>query len=484
MYISKALDIYHKYKGLIIVLINGAIIMTLELTGSRLLAPYFGSSFYVWTGVIGVVLTFLSLGYWYGGKLADSYASYSFLSKMLVLATVILLVTMYFAPYILYWIAGSNVSQISGSFFATAYLFGPLSFMLGMVSPFVAKLILTDKSHSGELVGKVFAFGTAGSIVGTFITGYILFSFVGSTRIVFACVVCLALLSIISGVRPWIWAKLILLVVGFIMLVAYTPPELLGRKIIYDSDTQYSKVTVYDTTYENKPVRLLATDGFSAQSGIDINTKESPFTYMRAFEEVLEGRDVNKALLIGGGTFTLDKTFHKVVQNAHLDIVEIDPALKELAYKYFDFRDTNNTTIINSDGRTFLNHNNTQYDIVYIDAFSSRTSPFHLTTTEAVGGVANALSEDGVAVVNIISRNSKDTNLLQSEVATYKQHFKYVQAYGIQNRAANILQNNILIASNKPISLPDTEMFRNKLDTETNVKPLTDELAPVELLTY
>lgn len=311
MPINKTLELYRKYKGLLIVLINGVVIMSLELTGSRLLAPYFGSSFYVWTGVIGVVLSFLSAGYWYGGKLADRHASYGVLSKLLALATSVLLVTIYFAPYVIYWISGSGVSLIAGSFLATMYLFGPLNFILGMVSPFVAKLILTDKKHSGELVGKVFAFGTIGSIIGTFITGYILFSFVGSTRIIFAGAVCLAILSIIANRRDWIWAKVVLLLVGSLMLVLYTPPELLGRQVVYDADTQYSKVTVYDTTMANQPVRLLATDALSAQSGINIETQESPFEYMKAFEEVLKGRGIDSALLIGGGTFTLDKTFHK-----------------------------------------------------------------------------------------------------------------------------------------------------------------------------
>lgn len=484
MPINKTLELYHKYKGLLIVLVNGAVIMSLELTGSRLLAPYFGSSFYVWTGVIGVVLSFLSAGYWYGGKLADRHASYEILSKLLALATATLLVTIYFAPYVIYWISGSGVSLIAGSFLATMYLFGPLNFILGMVSPFVAKLILTDKKHSGELVGKVFAFGTIGSIIGTFITGYILFSFVGSTRIIFAGAVCLAILSIIANRRDWVWVKIVLLLVGSLMLVLYTSPELLGRQVVYDADTQYSKVTVYDTTMANQPVRLLATDALSAQSGINLETQESPFEYMKAFEEVLKGRAIDNALLIGGGTFTLDKTFHKNTQDAQLDIVEIDPALKKLASEYFGFDDSSNTNIINADGRTFLNHNSTKYDIVFVDAFSSRTSPFHLTTSEAVNGIRNALEDNGIVVVNIISRNTKDNNLLQAKAATYKQQFKYVEAYKIQKRAPDVLQNNILIASNAAISLSDAEVFKNKIDIDTDIRPLTDEFAPIELLTY
>jgi len=484
MPIEKTLETYRKYKGLLIVLINGTVIMSLELTGSRLLAPYFGSSFYVWTGVIGVVLSFLSAGYWYGGKLADRHASYGILSKLLTLATATLLVTMYFAPYIIYWISGSGVSLIAGSFLATMYLFGPLNFILGMVSPFVAKLVLTDKKHSGELVGKVFAFGTIGSIIGTFVTGYVLFSFVGSTRIIFAGAISLAILSILANRRDWLWNKIALLVIGTALFVLYTPPELLGRQVIYDADTQYSKVTVYDTTFANQPARLLATDALSAQSGINLKTQESPFEYMKAFEETLKGRYINRALLIGGGTFTLDKTFHKNTQDTQLDIVEIDPALKELASSYFGFDDSNNTNIINADGRTFLNHNNTKYDIVFVDAFSSRTSPFQLTTTQAINGIRHALDDNGIVVVNIISRNNKDANLLQAIAATYRQQFQHVEAYRIQDRPSDVLQNNILIASNTPISLSDNSMFKNKIDINTDIKPLTDDFAPVELLTY
>ena len=480
----KIIGHYQRYKGLIIVLINGAIIMSLELTGSRLLAPYFGSSLYVWTGVIGVVLTFLSAGYWYGGKLADKHASYVFLSKLLALAAAILLVTMYFAPYIIYRISGSGVSLISGSFLATIYLFGPLNFILGMVSPFVAKLILTDKSHNGELVGKVFAFGTIGSIIGTFITGYVLFSFVGSSKIVFAGTVALALLSIVSDARSWIWLKAILTIVGILLLMTYTPPELLGRNIVHDADTQYSRVTVYDTSIENRPVRLFVTDGFTAQSGIDLETQESPFEYMKAFEDLLVGKPYERAQLIGGGTFTLDKTFHKQIENGQLDIVEIDPALEKLASKYFGFSQTNNTNIFGTDGRTYLNQNNTKYDIVFVDAFSSRTAPFHLATSEAVSGIERALKPDGIAAVNIISRNDRESNLLQSIAATYKKHFKYVESYGIQKKDARMLQNNILLASNSPIIVPSTAMYTNKLDTDTSARPLTDELAPVELLTF
>ena len=180
----------------IVVFLCGAIGMIVELVGSRVLSPYFGSSLYVWTNLIGVILGSLSLGYYLGGALSDKYPSYKNLALLILLSGVFISFTAFSKEWLL-----SNITTLFGngirlsSLVSTIILFAPSAITLGMVSPYAAKLRLTDLSHSGQTVGRLYAISTFGSITGTFAAGFFLIPSLGNTLLLFTLALILVLLS-------------------------------------------------------------------------------------------------------------------------------------------------------------------------------------------------------------------------------------------------------------------------------------------------
>jgi hypothetical protein len=169
-----------RYRYELIAVLNGAIIMVLEIVGARIIAPHFGSSVYVWTAVIGVILGVLSAGYWYGGRLADRHASDRGLSLILGLAALVLLVSLLTRELSLGLAETLGGDIRLQALVAALLIFAPANFLMGTVSPYLAKLRITELSTAGSSVGGLYAAGTAGSIVGTFAAGYWLISVMGN----------------------------------------------------------------------------------------------------------------------------------------------------------------------------------------------------------------------------------------------------------------------------------------------------------------
>src|SRR3989338_163916 len=170
-----------QYKLELIVFLSGAVIMILELTGSRVLAPYLGNSTFVWTSLIGVILGRLSIGYWLGGKVADQKASYENFSLILMIAGVLIGLTTIGKEIILQFIQNSTQSIRIGSLIASIIIFAPASIFLGMVSPYAIRLKIKSIEKSGRTVGNLYALSTIGSIVGTFLAGFWLIAYFGHT---------------------------------------------------------------------------------------------------------------------------------------------------------------------------------------------------------------------------------------------------------------------------------------------------------------
>src|SRR3989344_9059481 len=162
-----------KYILEIIAFVSGAVVMILELDGSRIIAPYLGTSTIIWTSLIGVILGSLSIGYWWGGRLADKSANYRTLAKILALAAIFVLSTSYLKN-LLEVAALLSINIIFLTIGGTIILFTPATICLGMVSPYTVRLKMTAVETSGKTVGSFYAISTCGSIVGTFLGGFVL----------------------------------------------------------------------------------------------------------------------------------------------------------------------------------------------------------------------------------------------------------------------------------------------------------------------
>ena len=478
-----------------------AAVMIIELVGSRVIAPYVGTSVYVWTSLIGIILGSLSLGYFWGGRIADINASVKGLAGILFLSGISTTGIVYFR-YAAYTtgILGSELS-IASILFAPL-LFVPATFFFGMITPYVTRLRLENLETSGSAVGGLYALSTIGSIVGTFLGGFFLISYFGNTNILLFLGIATIILSLLVWLlqkRSSVFPSVTILGI-FLSLMAFQIPRALpvSGNLIADLDTKYKRVWVYDgkDAKTGRSTRILTDTVFGIQSGIFLDDpSELLFGYQKYFDLGFHFKpEAKHALMIGAGAFTYPPHYLKEKPENTMDVVEIDPTLKEIAKKYFSFSENSHLSTIDEDGRIFLNDTEKTYDSIFIDAFTSLLSiPYQLTTKEAVETVYNKLEDDGVVIVNIISGiEGYRGEFLRAEYATYKSVFPTVLLFKVHGeKSDSLIQNLILVAFKKG----DPELTSRDKNIQALLKNLyqkpiaedmpilRDDFAPVEKYT-
>lgn len=393
---------YKKYLLEITIFFSGAVVMIFELAGSRILGPYFGTSVFVWTSLIGIILASLSLGYYIGGVISDIEASIKKLSLIFFLSSLLVLVTIFFKDILLSFLQGSGLGVKAGSLLAAFILFSPASIFLGIITPYAVKLKLKNLEKSGTTVGILYAISTMGSIFGTFLAGFYLIPNFGVTNILFILVFALMIISFLLSLKYFIKKKFfVLLLVLALWGLHFSDSGALEKNNYYKYDTLYNHVEVYDflDRGNKEPARILRINN-SYSSAMFLEKDDLVFEYTKYYnlaEHFIP--NFKNALMIGGAAYSYPKEFLRRYEEAKLDVVEIDPKLTEIAKKHFNLKDDNRLNIIHEDGRTFLNRSNKKYDVIYGDAFKSQNSlPFHLTTKEAVEKKYDMLNSDGVVI--------------------------------------------------------------------------------------
>ena len=478
----------------LVAFITGSLVMILELTGSRVLSPYFGNSIYIWTGLIGIILGFISLGYYYGGLMADKSANPKLLATLLFYASVFtFFIALIKEPFLSFISQVTNGDIRFGSALAIIILFGPVSFLLGSITPIIAKLRLNNLKSLGQDAGRIYSFSTLGSIFGTFLSGYFLIPNIGNTQTIYFTALSLLLTSIwinnsLSKSQKTIIATLVLL---FILNTRY---GYLKINTIADIDTIYNRVLIRQYENQNKKIRTLTIDNSGVQSAIDINKPNKLITdYLVEFANITKKIDrPQNSLLIGGAGFVFPRFYINNNLGKNIDTVEIDPEMQKIAKKYFLFEASDNIKIITDDARNYPKYANKKYDLIYLDAFSSIVPPYHLTTKEYLQSLSRLLTPKGVLITNLISSTTgKNSQFLTWQASTLKTVFPYVSIYKIElNKSASKSQNIILIASNNKDQISEVESdpifakAKLKLDDYLDEnKVLTDNFAPVEHLT-
>ena len=479
------------------VFVCGALLMIFEVIGSRILSPFIGTSTYIWTSLIGVILASLSLGYWLGGKWADRKPDIKVLSAVIFLAGGCVSVTILAKEIVLSFIAASGAILEIKSLLAALILFAPASVALGFVTPYAVRLRMLSVEDSGKTVGRLFAFSTVGSIVGTFAAGFFLIPFVGSVRTLYLIaggLIVLAILLVPFALTRFNLVIIILFVFGVAASELYIY-SLRQTNDLYDIDTEYSRVRVFRTTDKTgKPIEALATDPYFTQSAIYLDSDDRVLEYSRFYHLLRHFKpDFQRTLMIGGAGFTFPREYLRTYGHATIDVVEIDPRMVKIARRFFRLKDDPRMKIVNEDGRVFLNHAPTGgYDAVLMDAFGSLFSvPPQLTTVEAVQQISRVMGDDGVVIANLGSAIKGDTSLfLQAEFKTYQQVFPNVYLFKVNTGYTDErLQNLILVGSKspQPISMTSSDSEISYLLSHRYIaefpltrKPLTDDLAPVE----
>lgn len=488
------LNILKKYRLEVVSFTVGLVILAFELAAARVVAPYIGTTIYTWTSIIGVILAALAVGYWYGGYVADTRKKQQDVVLLILAAAGLIFVINLVKDWVLSQISHTELPLRAQAFFGSLFLFAPPTIALGAVSPYLARLSLTGLGTSGHHIARIGAAGTAGSLVGTFLTGYLLFGFIGSRNILNILVILLVINSFILSTRKLLIPRILLLLAAFFGL--FSPVGLRLAGVISDVDSRYQRIVIRNIEYIGRPARILQTDSLGWQSGIYLDKKdELVFPYIRAFGYAAATKKAaTDYLIIGGGAFTLPAYLATTNTRSQVDVVEIDDAMPQISQKYFNYKPLDNLKIIAADGRQFLNQNSKKYDFVFIDAFTALTPPFQLLTIEAAQKQSFALKPSGVVAANIISAQSgSKSEMIKSVYNTYRQVFKHISVLQvIGGTDPHQRQNLLLLASDYPLDLkilqagtqiPEAKrLFGSPIIIEDSSLILTDDFAPVERL--
>lgn len=479
-----------------IVFICGAVVMILELVGSRILAPYLGSSVIVWSSLIGIILGCLSLGYWWGGRLADRNPNYRTLSLIIFLAGILTATIALSKTFTLDYLQRYAGSIHLSSTLATIILFAPPSILLGMVSPYAVRLKIKDLREAGRTVGVLYAVSSMGSIFGTFLAGFLLIAYLGSTKILLVLALVLVATSAMACLQDRLIkaAGIILLIVAWFAVLGYERD--LANRGFYDIDTPYSRIFIYPSVTEQdaRSTRVMTTHPRAVQSAMYVDDPISlALNYTKFYQLLVHLKpDFTKVLMLGGGGFSFPKYALARYPQVQMDVVEIDQEVTGLAKRFFALGSDQRLCIYHQDARSFLNTTGNKYDAVLGDTFTSHYSiPFHLSTIEAVQRTYDALVDDGVALVNLLGAiEGQDGRFLRAEFRTFQAVFPRVYLFPATDPENPQRWQNIMLIALKTNAEPsfrneDPELDRMlahlwKGPIAEDVPVLTDDYAPID----
>jgi predicted membrane-bound spermidine synthase len=481
--------------------------MILEITATKIVAPYFGNSLYIWTSLIGIMLGGLSIGYLVGGKIADKEVNSRRLSLILLFNTILCLFIYFFSLQILSYIFSHLHFVVLAALISITFIFTPACICFGMISPYISKLYITDLKHTGRSIGMLYFISTIGSISGTFLAGFYLLSVLDSFNIILLIALTLSICSIVINSKHYYIFKFSILVFVIYLLFIHSNNiytlnvfrkhtenhSYILRAIIPSSYAEYFITEIHNPNLGT--IRNLITNFNAVQSSYIVSKPQilqSPYT--RYFTLPNCYKEKNNVLMIGGGGFIYPSYSLKYTPKNEITVVEIDPKLTQIAETYFDLPLNNKKIKIeNSDGRLFLNKNEINYDAIIMDAFDYNLIPFQLVTYEAITKIYSSLNSDGIVIMNIVDSVSKNKiNFLGSEYKTYKSLFPKVEIYQVNNNLnLSNRQNFILVAykNNNATNLQEDCLFntnhfyKNKIDMSIqNGLILTDKFAPIDRL--
>jgi spermidine synthase len=490
--------------------VTGGIVMSFEMLGSRYLNPYFGGGIYTWASLISTVLAALTLGYFAGGVIADRRPQPAVLGGAVLIGSLFIVALPAFSTAMLEGLLDA-IDDIKAGSLASAFsiLFFPVAFY-GAYSPFAIRLLLRSTTSSGGVSGAVYAISTAGSIVGTLGTTFLLIPAVGTRTITFilgaAGIACgLALMACGWGGRGGGRGRAAMTAVGLGALAALAGAAVPVRAEVFDRgmlltredgqlahlEGQYNDIFVIKRGNELLMTARLKGWNYT-ESRISLEDAEAiPAIYLRRMTTVLAYPPrADSILMVGLGGGVLTGYVGRFMPQAQIDSVEIDPAVIDTARTYFGLKETERTRIIESDGRVFLNRSRKLYDLALIDAYIGGFVPFHLMTKEFYTLLKRHLAPGGAAVFNVHEIN----RLFPVAVRTLQSVFATVDIYrsGLGEvaivatdapRSAEALERRAKELQHQyafRYPLPDLLTHREAMDPGAG-EVLTDDFAPVDV---
>lgn len=474
--------------------VAGAAIMIVEILGAKVLAPYVGTSHFVWTAQIAVTLAALALGYFIGGKLSDSGKSLDGLYSLIAAASLWLVFTIALSGKVAYLFL--ELPLAFSSLFSSAVLFFVPLCLLATTGPYLLRTITFSLNEVGGNSGRLSAISTIGSFAGTAVIGYVLIPLMPNSMIMLGTSFVLAVLSAVYFVF-WARQKKGIIILSFILIIEIIAGfiginsgkrTIKGLSELYRGNSNFGLLQVFET--DDSSFRYYLND-YLVQNTYDFKLKKSVsmFTYMLEGLAQSYTESLDDVLCIGMGIGIVPRDL--AAKGSRVDVVEINPSVVPVAEKYFDL-DTKAFSIFIGDGRYFVNRTSKKYDAVILDAFLGDSIPTQLLTKEAFEAMGAVLKPDGVLVINsfVDQGNEKDyfgTSLFK----TLSEVFPGIRVHGA--RSANTLFVASKQSDLKIIRAPDfSKVHKNTLsDVEeafaSTWKPdlrygivLSDDYNPIE----
>jgi spermidine synthase len=462
-----------------------------EITASRLLAPYFGSSTIVWANLIGIVLAALAVGYWLGGRIADRRPEPALLGFIVLAASVCVAAIPFVAdPFLDLTVEGldeASVGAVVGSFLAVLLLCTPPVLLLGMVSPFAIRLAVSSIETAGAVAGQLYALSTAGSLLGTFLPALVLIPAIGTQRTFLVVAALIALSScFLLGARYLVVAALLA------ALVALPPGIVKPTEGLIHEETSYHQ---YIQVVERDDGRRL----LHLNEGVAVHSLWRPDSVLTggvwdAFLALppLLGRPLERVAILGNAAGTTARALGVYYPDADVDGVELDPAVSRVGRRYFGMEDIPRLTVHDADARPYLRSTDERYDLIVVDAYHQPYVPFYLATREFFALARERLAPGGIIALN---------------VAAVPDDKRLVHAIG-RTMAAELPQvlewpalrfNSIVLGLTQPLTTEELRsglrkgpealavlrdlLARDVVPIEPDGTPWTDDRAPVEWLT-
>ncbi|HEX7861365.1 MAG TPA: fused MFS/spermidine synthase [Verrucomicrobiae bacterium] len=471
--------------------ITGGAILIVEILGAKMLAPFVGTSHFVWTAQIAVTLVSLAVGYYFGGWLVDRSPKLSRLYFCIAFAAVYLGFTILIVEKVAYSFLQMNLAM--GALFSSAVLFFVPLTLLAAVGPFLIRVLAISFTTIGTQVGRLSAISTLGSVLGTVLIGYVLLPFLPNSVTMYATAGVLLLLALTYFA---IWSRRDLPPVVLLTAAALALGGLGVRRDLTPNWGKVQELTRVNSDFGMLQViqlpdgrRRFYLNDYLVQNGYDAQEKKSTslFTYMLRYLAEGYGTNLQDVLCIGLGVGVVPTEL--TAKGVRVDVVEINPAVTPIARDFFNFDPTKSNVTI-GDGRYFVNKTEKLYDAVILDAFLGDSSPSHLMSREAFANMKRVLKPGGVLVINSFGDLEAGKNFFSSSIQkTLSLVFPHVRAHGTGSG------NLFFAASAQPLNLravdysdAHPEVYRDveqalasniQIDTSAGMV-LTDNFNPVE----
>jgi len=488
------------------VFVSGMTTLAAELAAGRLIGNVFGTSNLVWASIIGLILIYLTLGYFLGGKWADNNPTPGAMYRILAWGAFTIGLVPYIAGPVLRSAATAfealSVGIMAGSFIAVLILFSVPITLLGAISPFAIRLSVDDTSKSGQISGQIYAISTLGSFIGTFLPTLVTIPTIG-TKLTFFVFGFFLLFVALIGLAKFASRREMLKLIWMPVVLAIVAALSAGQSLknssgqVYETESAYNYIQVQE---QSGYTLLKLNDGQGVHSIYHPDT----LNYGGPWEQFLVGpyfyadrkpQDIERMAIVGLAAGTAARQASAVYGDIPIDGFELDEKIVEVGEKYFGLNLPNLTVHI-GDGRLNLERSPYKYDIIAVDAYRPPYIPPHMTTQEFFGIVASHLTEDGVLTINVGSVPG-DRRLIDGLATTIATQFASIHIMDIPSTLNTMIfatkqpttrenfTSNLVAFSTDPSVHPllvaaMASTYANFKDGYTTTTVFTDDLAPIE----